>query len=69
MNMDSSMHQSFINLIYPSKSKKLMSNEAGGANGSQTSKESKSGVIVAGDTGHHQKSKSLYVGSSASHIV
>ena len=28
MNMDSSMHQSFINLIYPSKSKKLMSNEA-----------------------------------------
>lgn len=28
LNMDSSMHQSFINLIYPSKSKKLMSNEA-----------------------------------------
>ncbi len=27
MNMDSSMHQSFINLIYPSKSKKLMSGE------------------------------------------
>ena len=27
MNMDASMHQSFINLIYPSKSKKLMSNE------------------------------------------
>lgn len=26
--MDSSMHQSFINLIYPSKTKKIMSNEA-----------------------------------------
>jgi hypothetical protein len=25
--LDSSMHQSFINLIYPSKSKKLMSSE------------------------------------------
>lgn len=29
--MDSSMHQSFINLIYPSKSKKLMSSELGGS--------------------------------------
>lgn len=26
--MDASMHQSFINLIYPSKSKKLMSTES-----------------------------------------
>jgi hypothetical protein len=33
MNMDSSMHQSFINLIYPSKSKKLMSGEVVSAGG------------------------------------
>ena len=31
ITMDSSMHQSFINLIYPSKSKKLMTNELSGS--------------------------------------
>jgi hypothetical protein len=31
ITMDSSMHQSFINLIYPSKSKKLMSSELSGS--------------------------------------
>lgn len=57
MNMDSSMHQSFINLIYPSKSKKLMSSELA------ASKEG-SGPQHP----HHQKSKSLYVGSTQ-HMV
>jgi hypothetical protein len=31
ITMDSSMHQSFINLIYPSKSKKLMTNDLTGS--------------------------------------
>jgi hypothetical protein len=31
ITMDSSMHQSFINLIYPSKSKKLMTSELSGS--------------------------------------
>ena len=72
ITMDSSMHQSFINLIYPSKSKKLMTNELTGSvviqskdgniHSNLTSIPQQTNSSSGGSTSHHQKSKSLYVG-------
>jgi len=70
ITMDSSMHQSFINLIYPSKSKKLMTNELTASvviqskdgHSNLTSIPQQTNSSAAGSTSHHQKSKSLYVG-------
>lgn len=75
ITMDSSMHQSFINLIYPSKSKKLMTNELTGSviiqskdgtnnlHSNLTSIPQQTNSSSGGSTSHHQKSKSLYVGN------